>query len=357
MLLSELIKKENNAFDIYRLAASVMVIWGHAYALLPNAAGKDFIQRLTGFTYSGAVAVVLFFFLSGLLVSNSLINGANAFQFTVNRVARIWPGLAASVAVVTFFIGPLVTKLSASNYFSESSIYTSFITNVTLGPLLNSQIWDLPGVFKDHNYQATNGSLWTIPFEIYCYAFVLFVYLLFSSSRRVVALWLLVTVSIGTLYPELGLVPEGEIRFAIFAFALGAVCALNSSAIKIDGIRVVIFSTLAIIFRGTEFAELAFYLAAITLALWLSSLRIFRLLRLPGDYSFGVYLYGFPVQQALIAYNFSESTLVNQVATIAISLVFGYLSWNLIENPGQKGIRVLAVYLQKSWAKFRSSFI
>ena len=81
MLLSNVLKKENNNLDIFRVVAAVMVIYGHAYALLPIDGQKDIVGRLLVFDYSGSLAVKIFFFLSGLVVTNSLIEKKDVRQF------------------------------------------------------------------------------------------------------------------------------------------------------------------------------------------------------------------------------------------------------------------------------------
>ncbi|WP_370600237.1 acyltransferase family protein [Pseudomonas nitroreducens] len=73
MLLSNVLRKENNNLDIFRVVAAVMVIYGHAYALLPVEGQRDIVGKLLVFDYSGSLAVKIFFFLSGLVVTNSLI--------------------------------------------------------------------------------------------------------------------------------------------------------------------------------------------------------------------------------------------------------------------------------------------
>jgi surface polysaccharide O-acyltransferase-like enzyme len=73
MLLNKVLQKENNNLDVFRVIAAVMVIYGHANAFLPGEGRGDIVARFLPFDYSGSLAVKLFFFLSGLVVTNSLI--------------------------------------------------------------------------------------------------------------------------------------------------------------------------------------------------------------------------------------------------------------------------------------------
>ncbi len=107
MLLSNVLRKENNNLDIFRVVAAAMVIYGHAYAIVPAEGKQDFIGALLGFDYSGSLAVKIFFFLSGLVVTNSLIEKKDLPQFVISRFFRIWPGLVAVLAAWAFVFGPV----------------------------------------------------------------------------------------------------------------------------------------------------------------------------------------------------------------------------------------------------------
>jgi peptidoglycan/LPS O-acetylase OafA/YrhL len=51
------------------------------------------------------------------------------------------------------------------------------------------------------------------------------------------------------------------------------------------------------------------------------------------DYSFGIYIYGFPVQQAMIATGIGTNAASNMAATILCALPLAALSWHLVEKP------------------------
>jgi peptidoglycan/LPS O-acetylase OafA/YrhL len=94
MLLQEILRKENNNLDIFRVIAAMMVIYGHAYAILPSSGPGDILTGLLGFDYSGSLAVKIFFFLSGLVVTNSLLTKRNLLQFLIARFLEYgqpWP--------------------------------------------------------------------------------------------------------------------------------------------------------------------------------------------------------------------------------------------------------------------------
>ena len=85
MRLSDLLQRDNNNLDIFRLIAAALVIYGHAYAIAPQEGHSDVLVHLLGYDYSGSLAVKLFFFLSGLVVTNSLLHKRDVAQFGENR--------------------------------------------------------------------------------------------------------------------------------------------------------------------------------------------------------------------------------------------------------------------------------
>ena len=52
-----------------------------------------------------------------------------------------------------------------------------------------------------------------------------------------------------------------------------------------------------------------------------------------GDFSYGLYLYAFPVQQLVIDEWGVRGTTVNFLVVLAITSVFAVLSWHLVERP------------------------
>jgi peptidoglycan/LPS O-acetylase OafA/YrhL len=334
MKLSAALDRANNNFELYRLAAALMVIWGHAYALVPNPQGEDLIARVTGYTYSGSVAVKLFFFLSGLLVANSLLNGASFTSFAVSRFARIWPGLVVSLAVVTWVIGPLVSSLTAFRYLANPETLSKFLHNLLSGPLENSFQQDLPGVFNEFVHWESQGTLWTVPFELMCYATLAALWFLIPVARKkYFSLVVTLMLFLSAIFPVLGVLPEGEIALSICFFALGVTAVHLKDNIVLDFRTVIALATLAFVLRDSLVREVMFDMAFVTAAMWISTRPFARNIRLAGDYSYGVYLYGWPIQQLLVFLHFSTSTLVNQIATMSISVLMGAISWHLVEKP------------------------
>ena len=85
-------------------------------------------------------------------------------------------------------IGPLVTSLPAGEYFASAETWRFVWRNV----LVRWEIM-LPGVFLANALPGfANGSLWTLEFEVECYAVILGLGLLRGLSKyRILTPWLL----------------------------------------------------------------------------------------------------------------------------------------------------------------------
>jgi peptidoglycan/LPS O-acetylase OafA/YrhL len=96
--------------------------------------------------------------------------------------------------------------------------------------------------------------------------------------------------------------------------------------------------------RGTF---LALLLVWPYLLLWVA----FRLpaVRLPGlrgrDLSYGVYIYAFPIQQALVPW--TGTPLNNLLASLPLILLCAALSWHWIERPALARKRIVAESLRR----------
>jgi peptidoglycan/LPS O-acetylase OafA/YrhL len=99
---------------------------GHAYALVPGAATTEPIGGLLGFDYSGSLAVEFFFFLSGILVTNSWINNSSPLDFILARFFRVFPAILVSAAACVLLLGPMLTTLPLNSYFADSSVFQKY---------------------------------------------------------------------------------------------------------------------------------------------------------------------------------------------------------------------------------------
>ncbi|OPX54602.1 acyltransferase family protein [Oceanospirillum multiglobuliferum] len=332
MKLSELLRKENNNIDLFRVIAAVMVIYGHSYAISPEGGKFDLIGGLIGYDYSGSIAVKIFFFLSGLVVTNSLLNNGDLIRFFMSRVFRIWPALILSSVLTAFVIGLILTSYSIAEYFSNKEVY-SYIFKISV---MNIQ-FTLPGVFYNNPYpNAVNGSLWTIPYEVLAYVLLFVFHAIGVLSSRKLSVAIFAVILIAPLLNSKAIFPwivsNHEVDFLSPCFAFGAILALNKDLVVMRFSLCAGFFVLYFLFSDTIYAPYLLYASIFFFILYVSSRSLFLKLKPKADISYGVYLWGFPVQQIMVYYFSGQGVLFNQVTSILASLALGYLSWHLCEK-------------------------
>lgn len=361
-LLIDILKREGSNFDIFRLTAALAVIVGHAYALVPNPVGQDGVLSILHFDYSGSLAVKFFFFLSGLLVTNSIIAKPNAFHFLIKRTCRIFPGLLVCLLVAVFIIGPIFTKLSLLDYFTNPETWTYIKRNL----LLNDLQWRLPEVFNNNRNQGVNGSLWTLPYESLCYLYLaLFFGLGFARNRLISSIFFLITIAISFLAPTylpgfFSQNPDSHMLPGIFA--LGALAAANKEFIKISLAHTIILWLGVFVFRNAITYQFFFYIAFFYTSLYFASLPFtIKRLKLPFDASYGVYIYGYVIQQSLAAAYPTMGVHTNQLIAILTATTMGILSWYLIEkhfiNFGHEITRSDSPLQKRLYTRFKSVYV
>jgi peptidoglycan/LPS O-acetylase OafA/YrhL len=342
-VLSHHTNGRNNNFTLLRFLGAILVLFTHAYALTGNADDEPMFVK-TGYL-TGDFAVNLFFVTSGFLITKSLFNRKNLIEFFWARVLRVYPALIAAVLFCAFPLGLLFTKLSAADYLTDKTIYSFVLNNATLlaGPIQ----YHLPGVFMANPWKYTvNGSIWTLIWEMRLYAAMVMLALLAwrrraSDGKRlevfIVALGLLYT--LGYIANRLYLVYHGSgvnctLRFFSLFFVGGSFYVYRERIVLSHRVAAVMM-VLLVLFAGRDnrfFLLVTLFLPYLVLYLaykpggWL--LKYNRL----GDYSYGTYLYGFPLQQGLAAAFPGIGIAGMFFASVVITVPIAVLSWHLLEK-------------------------
>src|SRR5271157_5304050 len=200
--------------------------------------------------------------------------------------------------------------------------------------------YQLPGVFDTlPTPRFVNAQLWTIPYELACYTAIVVLALLGIAKRPILVFAITFTgVLVITFLPQLRLCdlpPYGPLGgLLVFSFLFGASLyamrrhvALSLSLFLMSALAYWVFVTnLNFIYLSTLPA------AYITVFLGLQDPPKTLFIR-GADYSYGIYLYGFPLQQTIV-YLFPSFRIwyVNALSSVALALVSAYLSWTLVES-------------------------
>lgn len=334
--LADCFEHGQDNFLLLRLIAAAMVMYGHSYGFCGMPNHGDIIARAgLGYgIYSGSIAVDMFFAISGFLVCGSYLNRANLESFLKSRALRILPALVACVVLCALLLGPAFTTFPLYDYWRDPGSRDYIWYNLKLD---SDMIWNLPGVFVHNFYPgAVNGSLWTLPAEIRMYAWIAILGTLGILRRRALANAVLVALFFfGVTAPtHLPLVLNLSHVPLAGMFLIGTFCFVNRDKIPVDNLALL---TLIAITALAHKSFLFPYLFGTTVAFfcfWFAYVPNFHWFNRFGDYSYGLYLWGFPVQQAVSAsFGRPVHPWVNLSVSLPIALALAVASWHLIEKP------------------------
>jgi len=330
--LSEVVDGRDNNLDLIRLVAAFAVLVSHAWPITGGPGTVEPLQNLTGATL-GTFAVMVFFGISGFLITASYQRDPDPWRFCSRRARRLWPGLAACLCFTVVCLGGMFGALSFAEFLSDQRVWTFLISNASM---LDFQ-GDLPGLFSENPYPTAAGSIWTLQYEVACYGAVLLAGTLgLLTNRRLASMTLicgiLVSVGICLAHPEE--FPTRVIRLAEFAipFAFGGLAWIFRDQISMSPVVCLCLVGASALGHGTVIQSLLTPLAITYLTLFLGY-NWSSIFRLPGDYSYGVYIYAFPLQGLVLHLYGPMTPWTNVLLAVPFTFMFAALSWHFIEKP------------------------
>jgi peptidoglycan/LPS O-acetylase OafA/YrhL len=321
-----------NNFDALRLLAAISVIFSHSFLIADGTQRHEPLIQLTGNqSILGLTGVFVFFAISGFLVTQSFEETGDPLRFLAKRALRIFPGLFVATLLSGLVLAPLVTTLEPSAFFSRPEPYRYVIGNTLLDPTVH----ELPGVMFVNNPTGLeiNGSMWTLRLEFMMYLMVLGL----GVTRLLTLPTAVLLLALGMACLHLDTLDFlGSWGWLLGFFAAGMVLYKLRATRIFDG-RVALLALAGLVLSVPlrEFIPL-FPLFGCYLALWLALTP--RLPVIPaarfGDLSYGLYIYGWPVEQAVV-WLLGGRALWWQVFAIAlpVTAAIAFLSWHLIERP------------------------
>lgn len=321
-----------NNFDALRLVAAVSVMFSHAFLIAQGTQKHEWLILLTGNQcIFGLCGVFVFFAISGYLVTQSFELTGDPLRFLAKRALRIFPGLFVATLLSAFVLAPFVTTLAPSAYFSRLQTYQYVIGN----SLLHPRVHQLPGVMFVNNQVGLeiNGSMWTLRCE-----FMMYLVVLGLGTLRLLTLPAalgLLALGLACLYfPALGFL--GGWGWLLGFFAAGMVLyKLRDSRIFDRRVALLALAGLVLSVPLRQFI-LLFPLFGCYLALWLALNPRFPVIPAArfGDLSYGLYIYGWPVEQAVIWLRGGHAAWWQVFATaLPAAAALAFLSWRLVESP------------------------
>jgi peptidoglycan/LPS O-acetylase OafA/YrhL len=277
----------------------------------------------------------MFFGLSGFLGCGSALRLKRVSTFLTFRVLRLWLALLTEITLSALILGPLFTTLPLADYFSHPQTWGYFSN------LIGLIKYCLPGVFETNGVSLVNGNLRTLPAEFDCYAIAALLMVTPLFYRRVAFTAIMVAVTL-VLIP-LNFLSEFEVspmfvtdNTLVYYFLLGALFYMWRDRIPL---RLDLFVASAVAgFLLLEFHHTVFMAPVFVTycMVWMGMLVIPKLpLIKHGDYSYGIYLYGFPICQACVAV--MPGLVGHRLAVFAVgglfTCLFAAFSWHVIEKP------------------------
>ncbi|MDE2400455.1 MAG: acyltransferase [Burkholderiales bacterium] len=327
--------RQNNNFDVLRFVAASLVLLSHSFPISRGGDGGEPLYVVTnGKQTLGHIAVVIFFVVSGFLIAGSWIGRKKVSSFMFSRVLRIVPGLAVML-LLTVLAGAFVTVDSQAYPLSA---VTYFFRNV----LLFKGQGDLAGVFVDNPYgSVVNGSLWTLRIEFSCYLVVATL----GACGRLDRFWTWVTWAVVLLLSMKSGMPTSFLRelLPLLVWFLGGVLAYLYRDILVPkqfgwiGAGIIIcFLVLGI--------DLIYISPLLSFAIIYLAYKDGPLVNFGknGDFSYGIYIYAFPVQQFLASKFYGLEWWGNVLIGFPITLLLAMLSWHFVEK---KSLRLKSVLL------------
>jgi peptidoglycan/LPS O-acetylase OafA/YrhL len=347
-VLADWLAGRDNNFNLIRAIAASLVIYSHSFAFKLGYDARGLARHEGDFLFdfshveSGKFAVQVFFAISGFLVAQSWENSASWRRFAAARVLRIFPGLIVCLLALAFVLGPAFTALPIADYLRDSRVYRFLAIDTTL--LRMRLEYCLPGVFQGApGGCALNVPHWTLPWEVLMYISLGLLGVLGLIARRgfvlLAGIAMLVAFRVSAdvlqiadwrlLYP---------LSFGSFFYA-GTLLWLYRDRVPMTGwtlagALLVLIGAMGIM-RAQPIGHWLYIplLAYCVLGLALLPSGPIRAYNRFGDYSYGIYIYGYAAQQVVNTLFPGLSANQLTLAAIAAVLVAAVPSWHWLEKP------------------------
>ena len=331
--LLDTISSHANNYTLIRWVLASSVVYYHAFHL---SSDKHLADRLTlallPTTSVGGLAVQCFFFLSGLFVAQSWLRDRNVLAYAARRALRIWPGLLVCVALTL----PVAALLSQPGQFGNYLAHPQFHEYIAYNGILQFK-YQVIGMFSDHYTNAINGSIHTLWLETKMYMLLGTLGLLgmLGSERRIalVSGALVAFACIWPLFTKQPLPINDHDQHLVAMFCAGMLTFGLARHLRIAVWQALPLAALATFTKG-PLHTFAFFAFAAWILLYLGQARwIPRRLHLREDHSYGIYIYGWPCGQFVVALAPDIGPLALTAVSLPLAWLLAMASWRYVEKP------------------------
>ncbi len=356
-VIQQFSKGRNNNFNLLRLLAASFIAFYHCLFMVYGPLMSD--ARFP-YLYDLSQIVLNFFFVtSGFLIAQSFARRGDVISYFVARFLRLVPGLFVLSLLICFVMGPLVTEVSPGEYFSSLNTWLFVPLTTMLDP---DRV--LPGVFASNiNAYEIDEALWTLRYEVVCYIglALLGVIGLLKAGRGFNMVCLLIFAGYGVVTYLTDLRDVNAINHMMhfgLSFFVGVVFYIYGSRIELNtGLVVVCVLIAGVIYFVAEkrVSEPFIIFATAYLIFWLAYIPdgLVREYNRLGDYSYGVYIYHFPIEQCLVYFFGGFSPFGLFALALPLSLFCAVLSWKFVERPALDQLPVMSEWIKANLLKRR----
>jgi peptidoglycan/LPS O-acetylase OafA/YrhL len=337
-------RSKENSIGLLRFLFAAAVLYSHSFTL--GGFGPEPVQVMSAHRESlGSLMVQCFFVLSGFLITRSCARGGSIGRFLWHRLLRIMPGYWVCLLVTAVVFGPI-------HYWSVTHTLAGYFSGADQGPIayvlsnytLRIRQWGILGLPAGIPFPgAFDGALWSLFYEFRCYLLVAVLGLL-GLLRRFAPVGVVVVLALAVAPTAAVWLPAAVPWVASLGdtFMLGLVPYFFAGALFFMLRRFIVLGPWqAAVAFGVVIASLRFSDAAVARPVALGFLIFWLGYRLPfvhfdarGDFSYGIYIYAFPVQQTLAMWRVNRFGITTYViASSALTLVLAVLSYRLVERP------------------------
>ena len=335
--LNDVATSRVNNLNFIRFIAALMVIVSHCYSVVLGGDAGSYLLQLTGDRLSpGGVSVGIFFLFGGFLIARSCEHYPEPKKFFSARVVRLFPELLFVVVLTAFVLGPIFSTLSPVEYFTNPQTYKYLLNGALI------MVHQLPGVFTNNpSGDVVNAALWTLPVEFICYILCFISYKLTKfDKKKFLLLSVPVFILVAVYYMKFSPFQLSVVR-AVLLFYLGVLIWVLRDRVIISPILGLASIALwfVMVFRGidnlamlTVFPVACFYLAY-------GVGNHFSKFGTKFELSYGIYLWAFPIQQALVLYFPSWHPYANALVAALLATCGALVNHYVVTEPLRKYLK------------------
>ena len=330
--LSDTVGQKSENLHLMRFGAALLVILSHSFVFSKNSLEGEWLVELTGAQLTmGGLAVSIFFLCGGYLIAMSMEKSKTAKKYFEARLIRLLPPLFF-VTFALVLLGGFLTQLPVVEYYTSIDTWKYMLNSVFV------LTHNLPGVFTNNiSGSAVNGALWTLPVEFVCYVLCFIAYKLgFLEKKRFP--WSVPLVIIGTagVWIVGGFIPiVREVIRPVLLFYIGMGYWIYREQIRLTTnyflIAVAGFVLSFLLHFG--YIGMLLFFPYIMFTMWFGFAQCSSKIGKIGNYSYGIYLWGCPVQQSIVYFMGGEmNPYLNFMIAIPIAIILGMVTYEISEK-------------------------